>query len=239
MVGQGAKAVGGFVAGFINGFGDSFIKPWGGRMNGGPINGNEGAFSSGDTVGKWTGFVAQAALFVAGVVGLAFTVPALVAAGGGVALAGAGVLATGAALAAVGAAAVPVAASGAVAIGGLYMAMSSVQNLGNQGGGGGGAPNAGRPNPVTSTPRSAPSFKPDPKNNVTAQPRTVNQFLADAEKFLGKGYSTGKDGALYSADGSRRVRFSPSDLAGHNGGPPHGHFEFNGRRNIHIPLTDK
>ena len=101
------------------------------------------------------------------------------------------------------------------------------------------APSSGRPNPVTSAPRSAPSFKPDPKNNVTAKPRTVDEFLKDAEDFLRKGYSEGKDGAFYSADGSRRVRFTPSDLAGHNGGPPHGHFEFNGGRNIHVPLTDQ
>ncbi len=100
------------------------------------------------------------------------------------------------------------------------------------------APKSGRPNPVTGTPRPAPSFKPDPTNNVTATPRTVNQFLTDAENFLGKGYTQGKDGAFYSADGLRRVRFTPSDLAGHKGGPPHGHFEFNGGRNNHIPLTD-
>jgi hypothetical protein len=100
------------------------------------------------------------------------------------------------------------------------------------------SPNRGRPNPITGTPRQAPSFKPDPKNNVTAKPRTVDMFLDDAERFLGKGYYTGEDGALYSADGSRRVRFNPADLGGHNGGPPHGHFEFNGGRNIHIPLTD-
>ena len=96
----------------------------------------------------------------------------------------------------------------------------------------------GRPNPVTNTPKSAPHFKPDPKNNVTAKPKTVSEFLTDAQKFLGKGYTTGKDGACYSADGMRRVRFTPSDLKGHNGGPPHGHFEYNGGRNIHVPLID-
>lgn len=100
-------------------------------------------------------------------------------------------------------------------------------------------PRRGRPDPITGTPRPAPSFKPDPRNNVTAKPRTVSEFLGDAEAFLGKGYYEGRDGAFYSADGSRRVRFTPSDLAGHNGGPPHGHFEFNGGRNIHVPLTDK
>ncbi len=47
----------------------------------------------------------------------------------------------------------------------------------------------------------------------------------------------GTDKALYSADGMRRCRFTPSDLGGH-GGPGHGHFEFNGGRNIHVPLTD-
>jgi len=96
-----------------------------------------------------------------------------------------------------------------------------------------------RPNPVTTQPRTPPSFKPDPVNNVTATPRTVDAFLTDAEDFLGKGYTQGKGGSFYSADGMRRVRFTNSDLAGHNGGPSHGHFEFNGGRNIHIPLTDQ
>jgi hypothetical protein len=67
----------------------------------------------------------------------------------------------------------------------------------------------------------------------------VDQFLADAEKFLGPGYKQGADGQFYSSDWGRRVRFTPSDLAGHKGGPAHGHFEFNGGRNIHVPLTDR
>jgi RHS repeat-associated protein len=96
-----------------------------------------------------------------------------------------------------------------------------------------------RPNPVTARPRTAPGFKVDPTNNVTAVPRTVDQFLTDAERFLGSGYRQGADGQFYSSDWSRRVRVTPSDLAGHGGGPSHGHFEFNGGRNIHIPLTDK
>ncbi|TWT37190.1 tRNA(Glu)-specific nuclease WapA precursor [Posidoniimonas corsicana] len=100
-----------------------------------------------------------------------------------------------------------------------------------------------RPDPVTGKPRKPPGFKADPYNNVTAKPRTEGKFLDDAERFLGDGYTTGKDGSLYSADGMRRVRFSNSDLAGHPRSPyassrgPHGHFEFNGGRNIHIPLV--
>ena len=35
----------------------------------------------------------------------------------------------------------------------------------------------GRPGPITSTPRTSPGFKPDPKNNVTAKPRTVDQLF--------------------------------------------------------------
>ena len=62
-------------------------------------------------------------------------------------------------------------------------------------------------------------------------------FVYVAENFLGEGYTTGRDGALYSADGRRRVRFTESDLTGAHGNVgPHGHFEFNGGRNIHIPL---
>jgi len=94
-----------------------------------------------------------------------------------------------------------------------------------------------RPNPVTSRPRPAPRFKPDPNNNVTAKARTTDQFLDDAEKFLGPAYRQGSDGAYYSADGMRRVRFTDTDLTGAHGRiGPHGHFEFNGGRNIHIPL---
>ena len=55
--------------GVINGFVDSLIKPF--RVNRGPIYGNDGAFANGVTVGKWLALRAQAALFVAGVVGLA------------------------------------------------------------------------------------------------------------------------------------------------------------------------
>ncbi len=68
--------------------------------------------------------------------------------------------------------------------------------------------------------------------------RDTNDFFNDAEKFLGKGYKQGPDGSFYSANGQRRVRFTGSDLQGHKGGPSHGHFEFNGGRNIHIPITD-
>ena len=75
---------------------------------------------------------------------------------------------------------------------------------------------------------------------MTAAPRTVDQYLADAVDFLGPGYKQGVDGQFYSSDWSRRVRFQPADLTGTHGGiGSHGHFEFNGGRNIHIPLTDK
>ncbi len=66
----------------INGFVDSFIEPFGGKVNRGPIFGNDGAFANGVTAGKWLGLRAQVALFVAGVVGLAVTLPALATAGG-------------------------------------------------------------------------------------------------------------------------------------------------------------
>ena len=131
-VGQVAGAAVDAGTGVINGFVDSFIEPFGGKVNRGPIFGNDGAFANGVTAGKWLGLGAQVALFVAGVVGLAVTLPALATAGGAVALAGVGVLATGAVIAA----ALPVAASGAAALGGLYLAMSNVKDLANQGGGG-------------------------------------------------------------------------------------------------------
>ena len=104
---------------------------------------------------------------------------------------------------------------------------------GNQKGG------TGRPNPVTGQPRQPPGFKPDPSNNVTGKPRSVNKFLDDAEDFLGKRYTQGSDRAYYSKDGKSRVRFTDSALAGKHGDVgSNGHFEFNGGRNIHIPLTD-
>jgi len=95
-----------------------------------------------------------------------------------------------------------------------------------------------RPDPITGTPRQSPSFKPDSSNNVTAKPRSTDEFLDDAKKFLGENYEQRPDGNFYSADGQRRVRFTDSDLKGHKGGSPHGHFEFNGGRNIHIPIID-
>jgi hypothetical protein len=79
-------------------------------------------------------------------------------------------------------------------------------------------------------------FKLGTNTNVTAKPRTVDEFLEDAKRFLGEGYVQRNDGHFYSANGVRRVRFTDSDLQGHKGGPSHGHFEFNGGRNIHIPI---
>lgn len=83
--------------------------------------------------------------------------------------------------------------------------------------------------------------------DVTAKPRTEDDFLADAMNFIGDEYDELSSGIFYNRPTGRMVRFTDRDILGQHGPiGPHGHLMFyhpgrspkkkNIIRNIHIPF---
>ncbi len=80
---------------------------------------------------------------------------------------------------------------------------------------------------------------------VTDKARSVDQFLSDAQRFIGDRYERISSGVYRSMERLRQVRFTDRDLLPTHGTiGPHGHFELLNElgeviKNIHIPLIGR
>jgi hypothetical protein len=183
------------LVGAINGWGHYWLKPVGGRMNGAPIYGHQEAFDNGTGVGYCTAAAQDAVLFSKGMQGFASlrAAPRL-------ALAGGGTLAVGTT------GEVYVAANGAVASGGLYMAMCNANNGGANAPSNGGIPRVGTPKPGT----TEVPIKDITPTHPTPRP---GKSIPDTASTLSGGYDVSQpipvlrmpDGKLIAAGGNHRL----------------------------------